>query len=216
VIHSLVEQMHTELKERILSGRWHLGSRVYEQELAAEVGLSRAPVREAIRLLEQEGLVVRHPHRGLFVANPSPEEILDVAAVRALLESSAVRWAGGLSAAALDDLEAMCAQMDRASQAGNRLEAVLADLSFHGRIIAASENRVLRRKFHELDGYEALFFHAVLDRKPERLHGLGDRHRAIIQALAAGDPPAIEATIRDHYEGAARLLQHIRGDDPHV
>jgi DNA-binding GntR family transcriptional regulator len=212
MIHSLVEQVHRDLKEHILSGRWRLGSRVYEQELASEVGLSRAPVREAIRLLEQEGLLVRQPHRGLFVANPSPEDILDVAAVRALLEASAVRWAANAATAALSDLEAIAQRMDRASEEHNRLEAVLADLEFHARIVELSDNRVLRRKFHELDGYEALFFHAVLDRRPDRLHGLGDRHRQIVAALAGGSLSEIESAIRDHYQGAALLLQEIRRD----
>lgn len=206
MIRTLVEQVHAELKDRILSGRWRLGSRVFEEEVALELGVSRGPVREAIRLLEQEGLLLRHPHRGLFVPNLSAEEVMQVASLGGLLEAYAVRWGRPVTRALVDELEAITVRMDAASREDDRLAAVVADREFHGRIVALCDNRVLQRKFHELDGHVAIFFHSVLEHMPDGIVGLGDRHRLVVAALAGGDVDEIDRAIQAHYQDAARRL----------
>jgi DNA-binding GntR family transcriptional regulator len=203
VIRSLVEQVRADVRRRILAGEWTLGRRIYEDALATEFGVSRGPVREALRLLEQEGLVERRSHRGLFVALPDWRAVAEVAAVRALLEGHAVAGAGRIAPAVLARLEACCEAMDAAVGADDRLGAVLLDLEFHRTVAGQSPNRMLRRKFEELDGHIAIFFHGVAAVVPDALAGLGDRHRVVVAALREGTPEAMREAIAHHYEEAA-------------
>jgi DNA-binding GntR family transcriptional regulator len=83
---------------------------------------------------------------------------------------------------------------------------VVTDREFHARIVALCDNKVLRRKFHELDGHVAIFFHSVLEHLPDGIIGLGDRHRLVVAALAGGDLDEIDRAIQAHYQDAARRL----------
>jgi DNA-binding GntR family transcriptional regulator len=210
MVRTLVEQVHRELRERVFAGRWHLGERLYEEAIAVELAVSRAPVREAIRMLEQEGLIVRVPHRGLFVAAPDPAEIVQTAATRALLEAFALRWGRAHTATEIGRLIESTEAMDSASDRGDTLEAVTQDLNFHATVVSVCDNAVLLRHFHELDGYMALFLHALTDTHPARLRAMGERHRKIARRL--GDRAMGETAIVDHYRSAALALVEQAGE----
>jgi DNA-binding GntR family transcriptional regulator len=211
MVRTLVEQVHRELRDRVLAGRWRLGERLFEEVIAAELAVSRAPVREAIRMLEQEGLIERLPHRGLFVANPSPEAIVQTAAARALLEVSAVRWGRPHGEAEVASLFACADAMDAAAAEGDVLAAVNQDIRFHGIVVGVCPNAVLLKHYHELDGHMALFLHALSDGRPERVAAMGERHRRIARALPRRD--ALEREIVDHYRTASRALAECADRD---
>ena len=178
-----------------------------------ELGVSRAPVREAIRMLEQEHLIVRHPHRGLFVASPTAGEILQVASYRALLEIYAVRWGRPHSRDEIDALDRACDAMDVAAVRGDVLAAVTEDLRFHGIVASVCDNAALLGHFHELDGHMALFLHALTDNdRGGRAAAMGDRHREVARALAGG-PDAADPAIREHYRSASLALIERSSDD---
>lgn len=212
LVRTLVEQVHREVRNRILAGHWHLGERLYEEAIALELGVSRAPVRESIRMLEQEGLIVRNPHRGLFVASPTPSQILEVASCRALLEVYAVRWGRPHSDTDLRALQEAARAMDDAAHRGDVLAAVTQDLRFHGVVTAVSDNAVLLQHFHALDGHMALFLHALSDNDPSRLGTMGERHRAIVAGIADG-PGGTDRAIIDHYRSASLAVIERRGNE---
>jgi DNA-binding GntR family transcriptional regulator len=204
VVRTLVEQVHKGLRDRVLAGEWHLGERIYEDTIAASLATSRAPVREAIRMLEQEGLIVRRPHRGLFVAFPSPQEMIQIASYRALLEVYAVRWGRTHTAAEAAELRALAEDMDRAGAAGDALTACNLDMAFHAVVASVTANAVLLRHYHEMDGHMALFVHALSDDDPEPLRAMGARHRALVAAIDR--PERFLEAIIDHYRTAAAAM----------
>ena len=209
MIKTVVDQIRFELRHRVLVGSWSLGERLYEDEIAHDLGVSRSAVREAVRLLEQEGLLVRSAHRGLFVASPSGRDTLEVAQLRAVLEASAVRYGAPPDPGTLQEMDRICRRLDEIADS-DHLEAVNLDREFHGLITAHADNRLLLQKHRELDGHVAIFFHWVTAHVPGRLDDIGERHRVLLKAYAAGDPEAFTRCVLQHYEGAAaELVRHL-------
>ncbi len=209
MIQTVVDQIRAELRRRVLMGSWSLGERLYEEEIAQGLGVSRSAVREAVRLLEQEGLLVRAAHRGLFVASPSGRDTLEVAQLRAVLEASAVRFGAPPDLGTLQELERICRRFDQIRDS-DHLEAVNLDRTFHGLIAAHAQNALLLRKYHELDGHIAIFFHWVTAHVPGRLDDIGQRHRQLLAAYAVDDPDTFASCVTQHYEeAAAELARHL-------
>jgi DNA-binding GntR family transcriptional regulator len=101
------------LRDAILGGRLGPGARLQQDDLARELGVSRMPIREALRVLHSEGLVLLEPHRGAVVVDLRPEDIHEVFEIRATLEARAAeRAAPGFTAATLEALQQACAEMD--------------------------------------------------------------------------------------------------------
>lgn len=210
MIRTVVDQIYDDLKERVLGGSWALGVRIFEDEIATDLSVSRSAVREAVRLLEQEGLLIREPHRGLYVASPSGRDAFEVAQVRAILEAHAVRWGDPPSRETLHDLEVICQELDDLEAEEHRADAVNADRRFHARVVSGCHNAMLVKKFRELDGHVAIFFHWVSAHVPGRLHGVGDRHRLLLEVLAKNDPDAFQEAILEHYlDAATDLARHL-------
>lgn len=206
MIRTVVDQIYEELKRRLLTGQWGLGVRIFEEEISADLNVSRSAVREAVRLLEQEGLIVREPHRGLYVASPSSREAMDVAQLRAVLEAYTVRWGKPPSREVLEDLEAICRQMEDVERRGDHFAAVNLDRQFHAGIASLCQNAMLLKKYHELDGHIAIFFHWVISHVPGRLTGLGERHRQLAAVFARGDAELFGGAVLQHYLDAAGEL----------
>ncbi len=210
MMHTVVDQIREELKQRILTGIWSLGNRIFEDEIAAELNVSRSAVREAVRLLEQEGLIVREAHRGLYVASPSNRDALEAAQLRAVLEAEAVRLAPPPSPELLAELENVCLGFEQAETSLDRIAAVQLDRTFHSLIVQGCLNELLLRKFHELDGQLAIFFHWFMAHVPSRIEGIGERHRNLLRAFASGDPGKYELAVERHYnEAVTDLARHL-------
>jgi DNA-binding GntR family transcriptional regulator len=152
-IKPLRDQAADAIRDAIIGGALAPGDRIPEQELAEQLGVSRVPIREAIRILEQQGLVVVQPKSGTLVAKLTLEQLYDGLCVRAALEEWAVRQAFGRSDCA--QWEAMCHELEAATQemrrlvvgerpdfAAKRAEAVL-DVAWHARVVQASRNETL-------------------------------------------------------------------------
>lgn len=204
MVRTLVDQVHASLRDGILAGRWHLGERLYEETIAAGLEVSRASLREAIRLLEQEGLVVRRAHRGLFVASPNPREIVETASYRALLEVASVHWGHPHADEDVADLFTIANHMDDAAARNDVLNLVKLDLGFHSIVTQVSTNSILLKHFHELDGHMALFLHAIVTKDREPLADMGARHREIARSIR--EKSAVDKTIFDHYRSASDVL----------
>jgi len=192
------EAVFLRLRRAIISGELPPGTRLVERELAAQLGVSRTPVREAFRKLEQEGLVGQVGRRNLVVRQVSREEAREILAIRASLEGLAAELAAtNAKPEHLQTLHGLLAEMDAAHLADDR--GRLADLNaeFHGTLYAAAGSRRLTEmvgglreqvvKFAER-GYEI----------PGRAAEAVREHRRIVAAIAAHEPETAAREARDH------------------
>lgn len=196
----------------ILEGELAPGSRIVETRVARRLGTSQAPVREALRDLATLGFVDIQPYQGSRVRQPSTRELREAILVRGELEALAGRLAAPvITAACLDRLEALMADMAEAADRGDVHEQALENTEFHAVIVEAAENRSLERLWRLLEPFGRTYVTASLPGID--LHWLGERHRGIIDALRARDPERSAAALREHAVEAAGLLAHLSDGD---
>jgi GntR family transcriptional regulator of gluconate operon len=136
---SLREAALSAIRQAILRGDLKPGQRLVETDVAEQMGMSRAPVREALRQLETEGLVVSEPHRGTFVAELSAADLWEIYTLRAAIESLAVRIVTEkASAETLVQLQQIVADMAQAAREGDLARLAALDMSFHEMLCRAS------------------------------------------------------------------------------
>lgn len=142
----LHETVFTQLLGAIRSGQVKQGERLREAEIAGRLGLSRGIVREALRRLEQEGLVVSLPHQGARIARPTYDDIAEIFSLRRLLEGFAVRLAiERLTDKGVADLQDTAQEMVEAATAGRQVDHLRLDLRFHDQICQLSGHRHLHK-----------------------------------------------------------------------
>lgn len=207
----LHELVLTQLLIAIQSGRLKQGERLPEMEIAERLSLSRGTVREAIRRLEQEGLVVSQPHRGAFITRLTPEDADEIFSLRCLLESFAVRLAvPRVTEAALSELEAIARAMVAASEQGDRIERVRVDLEFHERLCLLSGHRHLHRMW---SGLALKLWLVYFDRRSRRgpdVVGRAASHFELIEHLRRRETEAAVAWIERHIvERGERALEEL-------
>jgi DNA-binding GntR family transcriptional regulator len=207
-----VEAAYRHLKTRIMSAELAPGATVNEQAIAEALGISRTPVREAIRKLEQEGLVMRYPNRGAVVTQLSMKDVLEIWQIREILEPAACRLAASrIDGAALAEVEK--AVRDLQGQEGGARDYEShhrSDLALHGLILEAAGNATLRQVVEMLS--ERIMQVRIVN-SPARFHDSVAEHLQIIAALRAGDPAAAAEAMRRHLanarEGLSSLVERL-------
>ncbi len=180
----------------IADGEYPPGTQLVEAMLAERFGVSRSPIRGALRALESDGLVVHHPHRGTFVAGLLPEDIRDIFYLREALEIAAARLACDRIPDA--DLDAMDALLASLSPAGSPRDAfVAADTELHDMIARNAGNARLRKALNQLSA-QIQFTRRTSMSQPGRLAANLAEHKDIVLALRLRDLPLIEARLRVH------------------
>ncbi len=187
------------LREAITSGRLTPGDRLVEIDLAKELGTSRAPVREALRQLEQEGLVVSYPYRGSEVLGVSQDEIEQVLVpIRITLERFA--FAQAITRLVDEDfreLRALVAEMESAAQAGATDRLADADIRFHELIVIRSEQRHCLQVWKTIQPRVRAYF-----RRDAPAHddptSVAAQHQQLLDVLQAGDTAAALEAIDRH------------------
>ena len=200
----LRDRIHDRLRSAILSGELAPGSPVIEAELAARLGASRTPVREALRRLETEGLLEPRGLRGSVVRVLDPGEIDCLFEIREALESLAARRAArAVNAATLRRLERHLAGMRAALEDPNAMERH--DTAFHDAIVASGGSERLKRMLSEIR--EELIVHRFLSLSdPARRRRTIREHEAILAALRAGDGDAAAAHTAEHVAAVRATL----------
>jgi len=198
------------LREAILLSHLRPGQRMVEAEIARQMGISRGPIREAVRQLEQDGLVEYRPHRGVIVAELTRERVLDAYTVRAHLESLAAELAAAsIRPQGVGELERLLEDMERRAQADDAAGLLHADVEFHRHICALSGNRVLLRLWNSL-GPHAWTLFSGLQQQGYTLPALVERHRALLTALRWGDSAHAASVARAHIlEIAHNVVDHL-------
>jgi DNA-binding GntR family transcriptional regulator len=202
----LREIVFETLRDAIINQVLLPGERLMEIQLAEEMGVSRTPVREAIRKLELEGLVVMLPRRGAYVAGISMKDILEVFEVRASLEALAASLAAErITEEELDEMERRLVKETEETEANNLRCIVEIDTSFHDLLYKAARNERLVYFVNLLQEQLHRFRSASLAR-PGRSKTALDEHRKILEALASRDAKLAERLAREHIENAEQAM----------
>jgi len=194
------------LMERIIEGHYKPGARLIETQIARELGVSQAPVREALRELESVGMVESYAFRGARVRKPTREELIEAFPVRAALESLAAGEAAGrITDDQLDQLEELIEDMESAAERGNAHEQAIANAQFHGLIVEAAQNRTLEKLWAFLEPGARTYLTTA--RAGGDLTEVAVRHRKILGPLRARDREAAAAAMREHLLEAGHWLE---------
>jgi DNA-binding GntR family transcriptional regulator len=198
------------LRGAILLGRLRPGERVVEAEIARQMGISRGPIREALRQLEQDGLVEYQPRRGVIVTALTRDRVLDAYTVRAELEGFAARLAAQwIGPADLEHLAELLKVMQQHARAHDAEALLQADVAFHKCICTLAGNRVLLRLWTSV-GPHAWTLFSVAQLRGYTLEALAERHRPIIEALRTGAPAQAERAATEHIlEIARNIVEHL-------
>jgi len=192
---NLSNKVYGLLKDMIADHRFQQGARLNVEELAKEMGVSRTPVWEAVRRLEQEGLVQNVPNRGVYMAVLTHQTALDLYAVREVLEG----MAGRLAARLIDDqtlatMESCLAEQTEVVERGDLIAYSRLDFEFHAAVYNASGNPVLQELLAAIkDKMRPL----SLQVRPILSRLYGD-HQSILEALKAHDPGKTDRAFRRH------------------
>lgn len=187
------------LRDAIMSGQLVPGRRLTEMDLAEQLGTSRAPIREALRQLEQEGLVASSPYRGTEVIGVSQEEIEEVLVpVRIALERFAfTKAASKLGANDFIVLESLVAEMAEAARDHDSDRLAEADIRFHETVIVASEQRHCLQMWRTIQPRVRAYFRRDASSYADS-HGVAEQHQQLVDALRVGDLGKITSGIEDH------------------
>lgn len=208
----LREIVFETLREAIIQGRLKPGERLMEIQLAEEMGVSRTPVREAIRKLELEGFVVMVPRKGAYVAGISIKDIVDVFEVRAALEALAAGLAAERATPEeLEDMERAVLQIYEVSNGQNLDSLVERDTRFHELIYKASRNQRLVQIITLLKEHFQRFRTTSLALPGRGKHAV-EEHKNIVEAISERNVELASALAREHIETAEQLFLNAMGE----
>lgn len=196
--------VYDTLREFILAGRFPPGSRIIVDQVAAELGTSKVPVREAVVQLVGEGWLKSIPHVGAVVPTLSADEILETAIIRAAVEGMAVRHSvDALTPEDLDGLRALLNQLDEVAKSGSASYPSL-NFDFHTSVFRRCRYPALRALAASLA--EKSLHHRPVRFLPEYVRESQAQHWALVAALERRDADEAERVVRHHIEHAGRLL----------
>jgi DNA-binding GntR family transcriptional regulator len=196
---SLAAQVADRIRQAIEDGEFALGEALSEQRLAAALGVSRTPVREALNTLQMQGLIDIRPQSGSFVFMPSPEDVGELCEFRRVMELAGLRYCfARRRRETLAQLLAACDAMDAAARAEDALAYGRADSAFHQAIAENSANEYLIEAYKIVSGrVAALRTHNLKGPPGVRQKSIAE-HRMIVAALARGDLARAEAILDEH------------------
>jgi DNA-binding GntR family transcriptional regulator len=198
-----------ELRRSILEGTLAPGTQILQDRVAAELGVSRVPVREALKILEGEGRVSYSPHRGYFITELDVGELIEVYHIRGILEAEAVQRA--MESLTEDDRERMhaaVAEIEQADEADDIVWITAANRRFHFALIEPCGMprlvRLIRQLWDDTDPYRSVYF-------GEREHRdlVNAEHRGILEAVDAGDTDSVVHLLMEHRVHAVESLRRL-------
>jgi DNA-binding GntR family transcriptional regulator len=207
-----VEHAYESIRLEILSGAIKPGERLREEDLVKRIGVSRTPIREALRRLEADGYTVVEANRGATVASHSKRDVDEIYGLRALLEGHAARRAATrITPAQLEQMEEINAQIDALTRQSNltetqqQLRRIELNQAFHQIVLDACDNARLAGLIRQL-AQVALSAQTFAHYGPKDLVRSSDHHEELIRALRSGHPDWSEATMRSHVHNARQVM----------
>jgi phosphonate utilization transcriptional regulator len=195
---SLTTVVQQEIERAILAGEYAPGSKLIEATLAEKMGVSRGPVREAFRMLEEAGLVRNEKNRGVFVRDIPIEEAVEIFDLRAAMDELVGRQlAKNITPAQLKEIRDLVDQMEKAVKAEDTRNYHLLNLRFHDRLVEMAGNGKLTTIYRKLIKELSLFRRLNLADGWLMPISAGE-HRGIVKAIASGDPQTAGKAMFDH------------------
>jgi DNA-binding GntR family transcriptional regulator len=208
-IRTLHQDVAGRIREMIRKGALVRGQRIIEAELCEQMGVSRTPLREALRVLESEGLVELFPHKGVHIRQPSMNEIQEMFEVMGVLEGTCARMtAQKITAAGWRKIQRLHRKLETHYAAGDREKYIAANNVFHALIQELAGNRVLDDIVHRLREKVALYRHQQIY-EHRRFDESIREHREILEALRRRDSDAAETCMKRHLDRQCKALIHL-------
>ena len=204
---SLSMVVQQEIERAILAGEYAPGSKLVEANLAQKLGVSRGPVREAFRMLEEGGLLRNEKNRGVFVRDIPIAEAVEIFDLRAAMDEMVGRQlARNIKPAEVREIKGMVESMERAVKAADAHHYHLLNLKFHDRLVEMAGNGKLTTIYRKLIKELSLFRRLNLADSWLMPISAGE-HRQIVKAIASGDADAAGSALREHVlESKARTI----------
>jgi DNA-binding GntR family transcriptional regulator len=205
---NLVKQINSE----ILKGKYKPGERINETEIAHKYSISRGPVREALRQLEQDGLVEYKNNRGCYVADLTIDEIWELYCLRAELEGIAIDWLDdGICDNSIEKMQTCVNDMKIAADEDNRSAVLEADHDFHEAIIQAPERKTIYQLWTSMDKRTGVLYLKVLASNIKSLHAVHLFHQELLDIIKQNDNVRTKKAIKDHYmETGMKLIKKVK------
>ena len=207
---SLAEQVLERLEGEILSGKYQRGELLSEMRLVSDLGVSRTPVREALRQLELEGLVKMIPNKGAFVTGITADDVKDIYAIRSMLEGLCARWATEhITDEQIEELEEiiLLSEYHVNKAHGEKSQQVTElDGKFHEVLYNASNSRILNHVLSDFHKYVRMARKSSVA-NPERAEKSIEEHKRILEALKNKDAEQAEAWANAHMMNVMKYLK---------
>ena len=202
---SLTDEIADVVRERILKGEYEIGEKIKENQIASELKVSRTPIREAFKLLENEGLIDYIPNRGCFAKGFTKQDVDDIYAVREALEELAVRWA--VERITPEEITALEEQVDL-MEFYSKKKVLELNTSFHEVIYASARSRFLAQVLRSYKEYiektrKSIFY------EQSYLEGILSEHRAIFEAIKDRDEERAVEAISKHLEASQDRAESV-------
>lgn len=205
--HSSVQaQIYARLREAILDGNLEPGQRLLQDELAAELAVSRMPVREALLRLEADGLVNFHPYKGFTVATFTQDDLKEIYFLRGVLEGTAAELAAiNIKDSELEKIEKLCLRMNRCLEGGEYEELPHLNAEFHQSVyVAASSPRLYRMIVRLWNSFPKTSINVFKERAERTVK----EHIEIYEAIKSGDGKKAGEVTRGHIANAFEALHN--------
>lgn len=202
----LRDLVYDELKMKIMMGLITPGTRMMEVELAEEMGVSRTPVREAIRKLEKEGLISIEPRRGAYASSLTSQDMVDILEVRQNMEGLAAELATiRFTDQQRQELLEVSEAFNQAVEAGDTEQMIAIDTHFHHLIVEGTGNKLLAVMVGQLQDMVLRFRYLYYDdfRRAEKMP---EEHKQIVDAIISGDPLKARNAADNHIDGLKQMV----------
>ncbi|MDN7242623.1 GntR family transcriptional regulator [Planococcus sp. N028] len=198
------------IRKMILNGELNAGERINQARLAEKLKISRGPVREALKLLQNEGLIKHETNKGTFVATLSQQDAFEIYTLRALLESEAAQLAvDHVTEKDFAKLEHLLEKFHQAMVEQDLEKQAQCDILFHGTIVSASKHSRLISIHKHMDTQVGAMYLTIANQVPLRVEQVVHNHRVLLDALRTRDRQIIQKTFSNHYTAALKDLSKV-------
>lgn len=207
---TLQQAVETHLREAILNGQIPSGEAIAMDELIEQLGVSRVPIRDALRVLEGEGLVNSKPRRGYVVTELSVSDLKELQEIRAVLEDEALNDARGkITKTTIDDMESSFDAMCNSEDSADYAEWIKAHRKFHFAIYELSANQALRRVLHQV--WDASDIYRAAHMADADARAISKRqHEELLGAARSADVESMFTILKEHRATTVERLEGVR------
>jgi len=197
----LAQQVADKIVEAVAAGALRPGERVTDSDIAKRLGVSRNPVREAMKMLEAQGIIVSSPHRSTHVVAFDRKKVEEIARARVAIEKIAFGEAAAAYAAdssLLGELDRIIETMEQCARQKDLNGVTRADLAFHRAVCVASKNKIVLTLWETIARHMRIAFNLEIQEDPAPPEDIPRHHRALRNTLARGDRSEVEQEVERH------------------